>query len=394
MGSKHLSARTYDHRRDFFLQYGEDLVSEAIKKYSRTYSEFYQSSESKYNDFENENFFEFIEFSLRKNIQSDFLIQKDYGLLVNYQLKFFSKEKRAKLLTSNYGFSQYDNFPFYPTGIPVNIRELVNENQYILEEYYKQCIFSHMKQFFIRGKVSKFWIALDTIYRDGFNKHIHRFGNIDFKAIDKEIQNFTENGTYGLLSNADLYTKYNTLQGDIIDVQLLKFNFSGRGHEEPIKTNRLLLNLQLSPIEYLPNQSLLDAYIDAQYEPNNKVRELLALPKIGEGWISETKLYYQLKSHFNNHVVLQHLKPKWLGRQHFDIYFPLLNIAVEFQGKQHFESVDYFGGEQAFKQNIERDRRKKELAKTNNCELFYVEQGYNIIELIESIEKSKNFLQE
>ncbi len=115
------------------------------------------------------------------------------------------------------------------------------------------------------------------------------------------------------------------------------------------------------------------------------------MPKIGEGWISETKLFYQLKDEFNEHIVLQHCKPKWLGRQHFDIYFPILNIAVEYQGKQHFEAVEYFGGHEALKQNILRDNRKKDLALKNNCELIYVEPGYNIKDIISIIRSSKNF---
>ena len=115
------------------------------------------------------------------------------------------------------------------------------------------------------------------------------------------------------------------------------------------------------------------------------------LPKLGEGWISETKLYYQLKNHFKSHTVLQHLKPKWLGRQHFDIYFPFLNIAVEYQGKQHFVPIEYFGGDESFKKNVERDNRKRKLAIENDCDLHYVESGYNIEELILNIKKSKNY---
>jgi hypothetical protein len=375
----------------FFKEFGNKLVYDATKKYSLLYSDSYKSAEPKNNDFDAKNLFEYIETSLFENINSEFKIHDDHGLSVNYQLKYFSDEKRNELLGKQIGFSQYDNFPFYPTGIPTQIRELLNENTSILEEYYKACINSHIEQFYIRGKVSKFWIALNTIYQYGFNKYLNSFGNKDLKEIDLELKNFTEGGLSGLLTNANLYAPYSTLVNDLINVQLLKFNFSGRGHEEPIKTNNLLHYLELSPLEYLPNQKYLDKYIDSRYEPNNVVRELLGLPRIGEGWISETKLYYQLKQQFENDVVLQHIKPKWLGRQHFDIYFPHNNIAVEYQGKQHFEPVNYFGGDEAFKRNIERDERKKKLSENNNCDLFYVEPGYKITELVEKIKKSKNY---
>ena len=391
MSSKFLSQKSYEHRSYFFREYGEKLVHSAIDKYSKLYPKIYSSSPPNGSDFENKNLFDFIEHALHDQIDSDFRIDQDHGLLTNYQLKFFSPIKREELLDRYSGFSQYDNFPFYPTDIPVQIRELLMENTDILEEYYKTCINSHIEQFYIRGRVSKYWISLDTIYRDGFNKHLAHFGNKSLEEIDADLQRFTENGIYGLLRNADLYTPYETLENKEIEVQLLKFNFSSRGYQEPVKTNTLLLHLDLSPIKYIPNENLLDKYIDSQYEPNNIVRDLLNLPRLGEGWISETKLYYQLKQHFENDVVLQHIKPKWLGRQHFDIYFPLLNIAVEYQGKQHFEPVSYFGGSEAFKRNIERDERKKKLSEKNNCDLFYVEPGYDINELIEKIRISKNY---
>lgn len=392
MGSKFLSNKSYVHRSMFFKELGNKLVCEAIEKYSLLYSHSYKSTEPKNGDFDAINLFEYIETSLSENINSEFKINYDHGLSVNYQLKYFSKEKRNELLEKQIGFSQYDNFPFYPTGIPTQIRELLNENNSILEEYYKACINSHIEQFFIRGKVSKFWIALNSIYQDGFNKYLNRFGNKKLNEIDNGLKNFTDGGLNGLLTNANLYAPYTTLNDDLINVQLLKFDFLGRGHEEPIKTNTFLLYLELSPLEYLPNQKFLDKYIDSQYEPNNIVRDLLGLPRIGEGWISETKLYYQLKQQFENDVVLQHIKPKWLGRQHFDIYFPHVNIAVEYQGKQHFEPVHYFGGDEAFKRNIERDERKKKLSENNNCDLFYVEPGYDISVIVEKIKNSKNYI--
>jgi hypothetical protein len=147
----------------------------------------------------------------------------------------------------------------------------------------------------------------------------------------------------------------------------------------------------MNPLDYLINKEHLDEYIKASCEPINRVRELLKLPRLGEGWISETKLYYQIKNYFDEHVVLQHLKPKWLGRQHFDIYFPFLNIAIEYQGRQHFESIEYFGGENAFKKNQERDNRKRKLSIENGCKLIYVENGYDFSELIEEIKRSENF---
>ena len=74
----------------------------------------------------------------------------------------------------------------------------------------------------------------------------------------------------------------------------------------------------------------------------NEIRVERNLPKIGEGWISETRLYYEIKKAFPKLEVKHHGKPNWLGRQHFDIYFPDLNIAIEYQGIQHQKPVEYF----------------------------------------------------
>lgn len=107
-------------------------------------------------------------------------------------------------------------------------------------------------------------------------------------------------------------------------------------------------------------------------EIENIVREEKSIPKIGEGWISETLLYYQIKEAFPNHLVIHHGSPSWLGAQHLDIYFPKLKIGVEYQGKQHSEPVNFFGGEKAYIKNQERDQRKIRLCKKNGVKLLFV----------------------
>lgn len=111
------------------------------------------------------------------------------------------------------------------------------------------------------------------------------------------------------------------------------------------------------------------------------------VPKIGEGWISETELYYMLKEYFINENVQQHGKPKWLGKQHVDIWFPKHKIGVEYQGLQHDKPIDFFGGEKAFKKNKERDERKKKLFKENKSTLIEVRKGYNFDSIVEKIKE-------
>lgn len=111
-------------------------------------------------------------------------------------------------------------------------------------------------------------------------------------------------------------------------------------------------------------------------ESENDCRINLGLPKIGEGWISETELYYKLKNDFLNYSVIHHGKPKWLGRQHLDIFIEELNIGIEYMGAQHYEPIDYFGGEESLNKTRERDMIKIEKCKSNKCYLLIVNEGY------------------
>jgi hypothetical protein len=127
------------------------------------------------------------------------------------------------------------------------------------------------------------------------------------------------------------------------------------------------------------------AILETYQEPENRLREKFGLPKIGEGWISETNLYYEIKEAFPQVNVIHHGKPKWLGKQHLDIWIPEYNIGIEYQGDQHFFPVDFFGGKQALKKNKERDARKKALCEENECKLVYVLPDYDLEEVISEV---------
>ncbi|MFD1863481.1 hypothetical protein [Planococcus chinensis] len=116
-------------------------------------------------------------------------------------------------------------------------------------------------------------------------------------------------------------------------------------------------------------------------ECENLLRVKKKLPKIGEGWIGETQLYYFLKNLFPKEIIVNHGRPFWLGRQHLDIYFPERNLAIEYQGLQHDQPIAFFGGEESFLAQKERDERKALLCKENGCKLIYVRSGYEVKEL-------------
>lgn len=122
-------------------------------------------------------------------------------------------------------------------------------------------------------------------------------------------------------------------------------------------------------------------------ESENLLRVERDLPRVGEGWISETELFYKIKKTFAPEEVIHHGRPPWLGRQHLDIYFPKHNIGIEYQGDQHADPIEYFGGEEGFKKRKELDERKKKLCEQNGCKLVYVYPDYDFKNFKRKMEK-------
>jgi len=98
-------------------------------------------------------------------------------------------------------------------------------------------------------------------------------------------------------------------------------------------------------------------------EAENSIRELLGLPRIGNGWLNETILYNIIKKNYEKfgYEVIHHAYPPFLGRQELDIFIPALRIGVEYQGIQHYMPIDFFGGIASFRKRVRLDQRKKKL---------------------------------
>lgn len=124
------------------------------------------------------------------------------------------------------------------------------------------------------------------------------------------------------------------------------------------------------------SRDVIDVVTQFTREAENTVREESGLPKVGEGWISETELYYKIKSALLNLQIEHHARPDWLHNQHLDIYLPELGIAIEYQGLQHEEPIEYFGGQQAFEKRKRLDEKKRRLCQRNNVRLIYVYPDY------------------
>jgi len=89
-------------------------------------------------------------------------------------------------------------------------------------------------------------------------------------------------------------------------------------------------------------------------------------------WIAENQLYQILRRLLKGVEVYQHSRPTWLEPQHLDVYMPQAGVAVEYMGRQHFEPLEFFGGNAAFQELVERDRKKALLCRVNGVELIHV----------------------
>jgi hypothetical protein len=68
---------------------------------------------------------------------------------------------------------------------------------------------------------------------------------------------------------------------------------------------------------------------------------------------------------------------KWKGLLRFDFYLPRHNLCIECQGIQHYKVVEYFGGVEAFKNRIIKDKIKYDYCKNNNIKIVYIDYKNN-----------------
>lgn len=99
-------------------------------------------------------------------------------------------------------------------------------------------------------------------------------------------------------------------------------------------------------------------------------------------WKTEELVYNLTKQIYGSYQVLYQHRPSYLktskGQLSYDIYICGLKVAIEYQGKQHYEPVAYFGGEQHFINQQERDAEKLRLSKKNGIQLIYISYWDNI----------------
>jgi hypothetical protein len=333
------------------------------------------------------------------------------SLVVNGKIKFWNDKNTSEIanLNSNYNWGINNNLNFSK----IHTQELNNKKRLLYGEFLVQKCYSpselnnyiieNINEYyeFINKKLDELYHGKYSFYEALFNKmktvnqlnkefpilKIDKRKQINYGEINKEVNLIIKNNI-----NNYPFKKYN----EFLKSFKIKYNFSGYTSKYILKYNSHKLGLsEYSGLEkdsliYYIENSLLEIFSVFIYGNQDEFRVSKGLPKIGEGWISETELFQKIKNHYSKENVKQHGKPRWLGRQHIDIWIPKYRIGIEFQGKQHYEPIEYFGGIETFKKNQERDLRKKILFKKNNAHLIEVTHGYNFEDLIEKVENIMN----
>lgn len=106
-----------------------------------------------------------------------------------------------------------------------------------------------------------------------------------------------------------------------------------------------------------------------------------------ERWKAEKSVLDIVSRNFKSFNVVRHAQPLWLAPQHLDIYLPELSLAIEFMGEQHYRPLEYFGGDEGFKNTVLRDKRKASTCKQVGINLIYIRFDDDKKAKIEEIKK-------
>lgn len=330
----------------------------------------------------------------------------------------FIKDKRILLLVKK--FELINNFYGELGNVEIYINEWLKDAYIYIQdyenawEYLKKCKNVSIQDIiYIRGNCGETSINSLTLFNIlGSNTGLTKFGKSHIKEISLLVDLFLKDFHFEKKKNLiefflNQYDFGNLMESDFKELSeffpnekdyllwkntYLKTQKSKFPH--PKKYNHHLFSgvptesptIERMVIPYLIMVALENEFKRIFREAENTVRVEKELPKVGEGWISETELFYKISNYYKDEKVIHHGKPLWLKRQHLDIYFPKRNIGIEYQGLQHLEPVAYFGGLKSFEKQQKMDKKKKRLCEANDCKLIYVYENYDFEELVRQID--------
>jgi hypothetical protein len=279
-----------------------------------------------------------------------------------------------------------------------NRLDLSPQIKYILTEeqelwFYELSFKNYIHQYFLRGKLDWYLSLFLFTYINGYDSIEDQYSRKRWLNLIKQLKKYN-NGTYQL-HKSESVLNFNTsiTIDDTFYQEVFLAGFSSNTTTDPFHFTLYNLRDKTDSVhfeKYLIDPQLINIYLDSIKNPENEIRLKMGLPKIGEGWITETKLFNLIKNTFDKCIVLHHGRPKWLEKQHLDVYLPEHNIAIEYQGKQHYQAVEFFGGEEAFAKNQMRDLKKRKLCVENKCTLICISSEAEFPYVIDEINRLIN----
>ncbi len=318
-------------------------------------------------------FYSFFKTEIKKNNYIDIRNQIDYLYMYAQDIIKLDKEPRIeefKDISEHY--KHYTKFTYH-------CKRWISDTYLLLNNYEKALEYYPRKEI---GKISSELTNTILSIKLKLNKSISGYEILSL--IDPKITNWAKSHLSELEKIIDI--KLETYDNKSSNDNLI-YNWSKmcNGHPYNVYTSIGYERVDFTSYFFDKNPYVIEFIHKISIDAENELREKKGIPKIGEGWISETELYNKIKEHFKLFEVVHHGKPKWLGKQHLDIYFPEYNIGIEYQGKQHLEPIEFFGGREGFEKIRELDAKKRFNCVKNDCTLIYAHESYHIDELIKEI---------
>ena len=156
----------------------------------------------------------------------------------------------------------------------------------------------------------------------------------------------------------------------------LKFSIN---QEDVLITLRYILETEESCFSSYDSKKMYEEYYNKAVEDGITQRR----------WFKEYELFKAFSKIYEDAEF--QFRSDWLQKQSLDVYIPSLKIGIEYQGQQHYQAVEFFGGEESYNAQLERDTRKREKCEANNVGLIYWRYDTPIKKksITEAIEKCK-----
>jgi len=295
-----------------------------------------------------------------------------YSVEIKGNVRFWNDAKDSKIES----IKQIIDWDFDEYFSDLHSKEIEQKKRHLTGEYLvKRCFNLSQYNQYIIDYLNDFILFVDN-FLESFYQEKYSFYHVLFGELKTIQQINKEFPTFKVDKRQDRTKRFKLLK-DLSNEYIRNKRFEW----DPYKGE----NIYSDCFIYYVEDKLLEIFSTIIDILQNEFRLSRGLPKIGEGWIGETNLYYQIKEKFSNYNIVQHGRPSWLGKQHLDIWIPELKIGIEYHGAQHDRPVDFFGGQEAYEKNVERDNRKKALCIENGVQLIEVREGYNLDDLIQQI---------